>query len=202
MAQRQQRRRDQPKGVIAVKRKGTILLLVLTAATAAVGVTLAFMLRTAQARNTFAPAAVSCQVHEKLDGTERTGGTNTGGIKTDITVKNTGNVPAFVRVYLVWNWSTGTNVAGAPSSAPAITLRPGWLKGSDGAYYYTQPVQPDEQTGILCDAIVLTETTAANGDTVQRQLTVLAEAVQANPERAVQEAWRATVTNGAITAAP
>lgn len=202
MAQRQQRRRDQPKGVIAVKRKGTILLLVLTAATAAVGVTLAFMLRTAQAKNTFAPAAVSCQVHEKLDGTERTDGEHTGNIKTEITVKNTGNVPAFVRVYLVWNWSTGTNVAGAPSSAPAITLNPDWLAGSDGAYYYTQPVPPGKLTDILCGPIKLTETTAANGDMVQQQLTVLAEAIQANPEKAVQQAWGATVTNGAITAAP
>lgn len=198
MAQRQQRRRDQPKGVIAVKRKGTILLLVLTAATAAVGVTLAFMLRAAQAENTFAPAAVTCQVHEKLDGKDYTGGTNTGEIKTDITVENTGNVPAFVRVYLVWNWSTGTNVAGAPSSAPPITLNPDWLKGSDGAYYYTQPVQPGELTGILCDPIRLTETTAANGDPVKQQLTVLAEAIQANPESAVKQAWGVTVTNGAI----
>ena len=200
MAQRQQRRRDQPKGVIAVKRKGTILLLVLTVATAAVGVTLAFMLRTAQAKNTFAPADVSCQVHEKLDGKEYTSGTNTGTIKTDITVKNTGNVPAFVRVYLVWNWTDGTNVAAAKSpSGTDVVLRSGWLKGSDGAYYYTQPVPPGELTTVLCGPITLTETTAANGDTVRQQLTVLAEAIQANPEKAVREAWGVAVTNGVIT---
>lgn len=183
-----------------MKRKGTILLLVLTAATAAVGVTLAFMLRKAQAQNTFAPAAVSCQVHEKLDGNVYTGGTPTGTIKTDITVKNTGNVPAFVRVYLVWNWTDGADVAAAKSpTGTDVVLRSGWLKGSDGAYYYTQPVKPGEQTTVLCDPITLTETTAANGDTVQQQLTVLAEAIQANPEKAVREAWGVTVTDGAIT---
>lgn len=186
-----------------MKRKGTILLLVLTAATAAVGVTLAFMLRTAQAKNTFAPAAVSCQVNEKLDGKEYTGGDHTGGIKTDITVENTGNVPAFVRVYLVWNWTDDSgSVAGALSSAPAITLKPGWLEGSDGAYYYTQPVKPGERTDILCEPITLTTATAANGATVKQQLTVLAEAIQANPEKAVQEAWPVAVKNGAITDAP
>jgi hypothetical protein len=68
---------------------------------------------------------------------------------------------------------------GSPASTGAD-----WIKGSDGYYYYTKAVAAGEETGALIDSITL----ATVGD-FKQTLTICAEAIQANPTTAVQEAW-------------
>ena len=60
-------------------------------AAAAVGVTLSFMFKKAEKTNTFVPAKVTCDVEESLF----------SGVKSDVCVKNTGNVAAYLRIRLV-----------------------------------------------------------------------------------------------------
>lgn len=106
---------------------------------AAVGVTLAFMFKKANVKNTFVPAEVSCTAYEKLDGEDITEATAKGGEKSDIRVENTGKVNEYLRVRLVSYFADAEgNVTGAePSVYPDITLNDGWIAGSNHTYYYT-----------------------------------------------------------------
>lgn len=162
-------------------------------AAAAVGVTLSFMFKKAEKTNTFVPAAVTCKVEESL----------LSGVKSNVCVKNTGNAAAYLRIRLVSYYVYNDNsIAGrVPSQYPTLTLQNGWIAGADHTYYYTTPVKPDEKTGILCDPITLGTVELADGKTVYQVLEVFAEAIQAEPVRAVQEAWNVTVSGTKITPA-
>ena len=72
--------------------------------------------------------------------------------------------------------------------------------GGNGLYYYALPVEPGQSTTVLCDPMRMGTSVSPTGAAVYQQITVLAEAVQALPEKAAQEAWGVTVENGRITA--
>lgn len=162
-------------------------------AAAAVGVTLSFMFKKAEKTNTFVPAKVTCQVEESL----------LSGVKSDVCVKNTGNAAAYLRIRLVSYYvDDNGDIAGSVSSQyPALTLRNGWIAGADHTYYYPTPVEPDAKTGILCAPITLDTVKLADGTPVYQVLEVFAEAIQAEPVGAVQEAWKVTVSGTEITPA-
>lgn len=163
-------------------------------AAAAVGVTLSFMFKKAEKTNTFVPAEVTCKVEESLF----------SGVKSKVCVKNTGNAAAYLRIRLVsyYVYANG-NIAGSVSSQyPTLTLQNGWIAGGDHTYYYLTPVEPGAKTGILCDPITLGTVELADGTPVYQVLEVFAEAIQAEPAGAVQEAWRVTVSDTRITAVP
>lgn len=161
-------------------------------AAAAVGVTLSFMFKKAEKTNTFVPAKVTCEVEESL----------LSGVKSDVCVKNTGNVAAYLRIRLVSYYvDDNGDIAGRVSSQyPALTPRNGWISGADHTYYYPTPVEPDAKTGILCGPITLDTVKLADGTPVYQVLEVFAEAIQAEPVGAVQEAWKVTVSDTKITA--
>lgn len=163
-------------------------------AAAAVGVTLSFMFKKAEKTTTFVPAKVTCEVEESL----------LSGVKSDVCVKNTGNAAAYLRIRLVSYYVYNDNsIAGrVPSQYPALTLRNRWIAGADHTYYYPTPVEPGAKTGILCDPITLGTVKLADGETVYQVLEVFAEAIQAEPVGAVQEAWNVTVSGTEITAVP
>lgn len=163
-------------------------------AAAAVGVTLSFMFKKAEKTNTFVPAEVTCEVEESL----------LSGVKSNVCVKNTGNVAAYLRIRLVSYYVYNDNsIAGrVPSQYPTLTPRNGWIAGADHTYYYTTPVEPGVKTGILCDPITLGTVKLADGETVYQVLEVFAEAIQAEPVRTVQKAWKVTVSGTEITAVP
>lgn len=185
------------------KKRPITVLLIITAIFATVSVAAAFMLRRSEAQVDFAPAVVSCAVHEKVNGEVPTGTFATGEVKSDITVENAGSTAAYLRVRLSACWADKEgNITGTPSSLPEITPRQSWLDAGNGLYYYAFAVEPGQRTTVLCDPMELTTTAAPDGTAVYQRVTVLAEAVQALPEKAAQEAWGVTVTNGIITAVP
>lgn len=139
--------------------------------------------------NTFEPAEVSCEVRETFD--EDT------GVKTDVRVANTSNIPVYIRVRLVGNQTgpDGAILAGG-SFQPPVTQGSHWMRIGD-YYYYTVPVAAKTgdaapETGNLIDSVTLSA-----GQT----LDVLAEAIQSEPDRAVEEAWGVAVDDatGVIT---
>ena len=162
-------------------------------AAAAVGVTLSFMFKKAEKTNTFVPAKVTCEVEESLF----------SGVKRNVCVENTGNAAAYLRIRLVsyYVYDNGSIAGSVPSQYPALTLQNGWIAGADHTYYYSTPVEPDEKTGILCDPITLGTVELADGTPVYQVLEVFAEAIQAEPVGAVQEAWNVTVSDTRITPA-
>ena len=184
-------------------RKRILVLAAAAAALAAVGVTMAFMFRKAEAQNRFAPAVVTCRVQEKLNDDTYTSGTHTGGVKSNIRVENTGTYPAYVRVRLVSWWANadGEAVGGVPARSPAVQLRSGWRAGSGGTYYCTKSVAPGDMTGVLCEPMVLETGTGLDGSTIYQVVEVLAEAIQAAPAEAASSAWGVTIADGVITAA-
>lgn len=124
-----------------------------------------------------------------------------GSVKSDITAKNTGDTTVFLRLRLSVCWVDGTGkVTGTPSALPPIMLRQNWLDGGNGLYYYALPVEPGQSTEVLCEPMRMGTSVSPTGAAVYQQITVLAEAVQALPEKAAQEAWGVTVENGRITA--
>lgn len=184
------------------KRRSAAVIAV-TAAVALVSVAVAFMLRRAEVQSDFTPAVVTCAVHEKVNGVEYTAAQSpvAGSVKSDITAKNTGDTTVFLRLRLSACWVDGTGkVTGTPSALPQIMLRQNWLDGGNGLYYYALPVEPGQSTTVLCEPIQMKTSVSPTGAAVYQQITVLAEAVQALPEKAAQEAWGVTVENGRITA--
>ena len=184
------------------KRRSAAVIAV-AAAVALASVAVAFMLRQAEVQSDFTPAVVTCAVHEKVNGVEYTAAQSpvAGSVKSDITAKNTGDTTVFLRLRLSACWVDGTGkVTGTPSALPQIMLRQNWLDGGNGLYYYALPVEPGQSTEVLCEPMRMETSVSPTGAAVYQQITVLAEAVQALPEKAAQEAWGVTVENGRITA--
>ena len=176
-------------------------MIAVAAAVALASVAVAFMLRRAEAQIDFTPAVVTCAVHEKVNGAEVTGSAASGYVKSDITAENTGSTTVFLRLRLSACWVDAEGkTTGTPSTLPQITLRQNWLDGGNGLYYYALPVEPRQSTTALCEPMRMGTSVSPTGAAVYQQITVLAEAVQALPGKAAQEAWGVTVKNGRITA--
>lgn len=184
------------------KKRRSAAVIAVAAAVALVSVAVAFMLRRAEVQSNFTPAIVTCAVHEKVNGAEVTGSAASGSVKSDITAENTGSTTVFLRLRLSVCWVDAKgNTTGTPSvPLPKITLRQNWLDGGDGLYYYALPVEPGQSTAVLCEPMRMGTSVSPTGAAVYQQITVLAEAVQALPEKAAQEAWGVTVDGGRITA--
>ena len=154
----------------------TVLLLAL-----AIGGTVAWLsTKDAPITNTFNPSEVACEVTEKFNGTT--------GEKTDVNVKNTGTIDAFIRVKLVtYRTNDQGQHIGGTASLPNFTLGKGWVKYGD-YYYYTLPVAPKEKPEAdLISSITLESYTDVDGG--HQAIDVMAEAIQSVPEAAVNAAW-------------
>lgn len=91
--------------------------------------------------NTFEPSEVTCKVEETI----------TNNVKSNVTVKNTGDTDAWIRASVVVTWQDEKgNVYGqAPVANTDYTItynvsknigKDVWVKGTDGFYYWTSPV--------------------------------------------------------------
>jgi len=157
----------------------TISLLLL--ACTAVGVTLAYIVDLPNPlKNTFNPTSVSCAVEGE----------------NPITIRNTGDVSAYIRAALVVNWQddAGNVYWKSPVLGTDYELASGsnWTVGSDSFYYFTEPVAANScTTAIVSKFIALTD--APTGYTLH--IEVLASAVQSEPANAITDAWGITSFN-------
>ena len=166
-------------------------------ACAAVSGSLAWLISTPEpVVNTFTPGVVTIQVDEKFNGTT----------KSDVRIKNTGDVPAYIRVALVPAWVDDEgNIAAKPASLKLdcdITwgkdgsgYEADWFIGSDGFYYCKTVIEPDESTPILIKSC-----TVKDGEhEYDFELQVIASAVQSLPTSTVGEVWPVVVgTDGTL----
>ena len=129
--------------------------------------------------NTFDPSKVTCEVQEKFD----------GKVKSDVNVKNTGDIDAFIRVRLVtYRTNDAGQHIGGTAALPQFTLGANWVE-YNGYYYYTLPVAPgDKPATKLTDSMTLTEN-YDDADGGHQSIDVMAEAIQSVPEAAVKAAW-------------
>ena len=167
----------------SIKLNPILLVVSALALIAAIGFTLAFMLReTDKVENTFEGAEVSCRVVEEFD--------SKSGVKNSIAVKNTGNISAFVRVHLVSYWKDSNgNIIGKPSVMPEFALAEDWTKTSDDTYEYKVPIAPGAETlNLLKEGTTLTLTADEDGN--KQVVEIFAEAIQSDPASAKEEAWK------------
>lgn len=173
------------------------IILVLTAT-----VVSAYMRKQTQTEeNTFTPATVSCIVEEKFNNTT----------KTDITIKNTGNYKAYLRVRLVTYWikEDGSVVFRQSAAIPNFTFdNTKWIKdAAENTYYYKFPVDPTRSTPDLLEPGTITlKTETEKGITYRQVIDVFAEAILAETLDIntgtiadVESAWGVTVSGNQIT---
>jgi hypothetical protein len=104
-----------------------------------VGSTLAYLAtQTGQVQNTFEPAYVTSEVQE----------TFANNVKSNVTIKNTGNVSAYIRAAIVVTWkdAAGNTMPQAPGTGDyTLTIGSDWTEVG-GYYYYNKSVAANAST--------------------------------------------------------
>ena len=184
------------------KRKRIIALLVGVILLAGTAGTLAWLSVTGVLVNQFGIGSVTPSVQETLN----------GKVKSDVKAKNTGTAPAYIRVAvdIYWQDQDGARLWDEPKEEPKgeadyeIAWRVAdasgansaynWVKASDGFYYWTSPVAPGAETGVLINRV--TELKATEGRNLVVDIST--QAVQATPDEAVHDAWGCSVENDVL----
>lgn len=183
------------------KRKRIIALLVGTTLLTGMVGTLAWLSATGVLVNQFGIGSVTPSVQETLS----------GNVKSNVKAQNTGSVPAYIRAAVDIYWQDATSGArlwDEPQAsrdyeiawsdqlpdASGTNLASTWVKASDGFYYWTSPVAPGEETGVLIASVTALKATEGRNLVVD----VSTQAVQSVPEDAVPEAWGCTVQDGVL----
>lgn len=197
------------KRVLKTNRKAPVALVaILVLLCCAVAGTVAYLVTsTGPVTNTFTPASVTTQVEEEFNGTT----------KSNVRIKNTGNIDAYIRTAVIVNWADAQgNVSGTPVKDTDYVMdlnivtdeKPDapWFKGSDGYYYCKTAVKSVKQDTKNCYTPVLIKScikaTGAQAPAgYDLQVTILADGIQSVPADAVQQAWPAVqVSGGQLTA--
>lgn len=131
--------------------------------------------------NTFTPAQVTTEIQETVE----------NGVKQNVSVKNTGDVDAYIRAKIVVNWADveGNLSAAVPVKDTDYTMTldaTNWVE-IDGYYYYKNTVAPRDLTGILIESCKPIENRAPDGYALQ--VTILADGIQSDPVQAIRDAW-------------
>ena len=166
-----------------------IASLVLLAACVVVGSVAYLVSRPDSLANDFIPAKVTCAVEEQF----------ADGVKSDVKIRNTGNVDAYVRaaVVVTFRSADGKVLATAPCEGVdyAVTWADrGWREGSDGFWYYADAVSPNGVTAPL----IMTAAALSAPEGYSLHVQIIAAAVQSDPEAAVASAWGITPTGGKL----
>lgn len=174
-----------------IKKSVVLILSLIVALALAVGATVAYLQATTNSViNTFTPAEVKIEINESKDETT----------KSNISFTNSGNVPVYIRATLVINWTdtfdmTDDNVDNPTEQIipkPALAeINGGTVLGTDwfnvgDIYYYSKPVAPGASTSVMLNPITVT---LPDGSTAKCKIDVRAEAIQAEPTSAVEDAW-------------
>ena len=171
-------------------RSSVILLLILVFTVVGINHTIAFLMRGSLLTNQFDVGSVDVRLTETFDGIE----------KKDVYATNDGDVDVYVRAAISINWQSGdgTILSQTPQSSDySLTLNSeSWTKGSDGFYYYKEPLPAGESTANLIESCIQVTPYSDRKLAVD----VVIQSIQAAPSTAVEDAWNVTVnTNSSIT---
>ena len=172
------------------KKAVAFLVLTILLSVAIVGSTLAYIIvKTNQLNNTFTPGTVDISI-------------------SGDDIKNDGDVEVYVRAAVVVTWvnkDDGTTLYTMPKEGTDYTVEfntaGGWVKGSDGFWYYTTALKAmdnnstEDEAATLINSIVSNTTVEGYNLTVQ----VLSSAIQAEPDSAAEQSWNVTIENGVLT---
>lgn len=176
------------------KRSLVLVVSVLALVLAVAGGTLAWLTaNSGPVTNTFTPAQVSCEVDETFQ----------NNVKSAVSIKNTSNIDAYIRAYVVVTWKDAEgNVYGKlPVKDTDYTMtmpnNTKWFKSGD-YYYYPDAVPSGASTGMLIKECKLIGTPPADGYSLSVE--IIAEAIQSLPATTVASVWPVTVNaDGTLT---
>lgn len=183
---RRSKRRKQQSLIIAVV---AILCSIIACATIAFVFT-----NTEPVENTFTDAYVACDVLETFNGTT----------KSNVTIKNTGEVQSYIRAKVVVTWMSAdetkvTALKPVDDTDYVITyadetgVTTNWEKGADGYWYYKIPVNVGDETENLIESCSLKD--GANApDGYYLSVEIVASSIQSTPTRVVTEQWNCGVS--------
>ena len=180
------------------KRKRIVALLFGVLLLAGAAGTFAWLSATGVLVNEFGFGSVKPSVDETLE----------GNVKRDVSVKNTGSAPAYLRVAvdIYWQDQDGARLWEEPvagndytiewgnvSNASASNSASSWVAASDGFYYWTSSVAPMGETGVLIKSVSETKRDGKN-----LVVDISTQAIQSTPDDAVFDAWGCTVNDGVL----
>lgn len=156
------------------------------------GSTLAYLFtNTDSVKNTFTPAQVSCAVVENNE--EYTANAVNVESKSNVTIKNTSNVPAYIRAAIIVTWKStdGKVYAAKPVNDKDYTLNIGESWTQKGNFYYYDSVVA---VGGSTSALITSAAKTANAEPpagYNLSVEIVAEAIQAEGMGATsaQGAW-------------
>ena len=162
-----------------------LLLSIVLIATVTAGGSLAYIFtKTDDVTNTFTPTEVTCFINETME----------NNVKKNVSVTNTGDTDAYIRVAIVATWQNGNGQVAAQAAIEnndyEIDLNTGdvddkWKKSGD-YWYYTVPVASGGVTDVLINSC---RPVVAGPDGYTLHVEIIADAIQASPVDAVIEAW-------------
>lgn len=169
-------------GSKASRKKSLVLMAsILLILAISVGGTLAYLATyTGDVENTFTPATPDTEITETL----------TDAVKSDVAVKNTGEVDMYIRARYFVVWRHNGQIVTQPDNVRITITRPTdmqWVEGADGYWYYPDAVAPGGSTSELIYEAKVTGLQEGDGYTVD--LEILSQAIQSVPDEAVEEAW-------------
>ena len=178
----------QSKQSLAIKLVICLILLLMIS----VGGTIAFVVtHTSEIRNTFTESVVKCEVDETFK----------DNVKSNVSIKNTGDTTAYIRAFVNVTWmNESKQVASVSPKSTDYMIEystSGWLKGSDGYYYYSLPVQPNDKTAVLINSCRLLETASAP-DGYYLSVEIVCSAIQSTPVSVVSDIWHVQLSGDEI----
>lgn len=178
------------------RKKGKLLVISLAVLCLCIlsGTTLAYLVTgTDPISQIFVPGKVSCEVVKENE-------TVAENYAEKVKIKNTGNVPAYIRATIVVTYEAKD--ADGNITVSAIVPDEGdyriqfsdstnWKKAADGFWYYTQPVAAGDTTEDLIAYCCKTRSVAPAGYSLSVE--VVASAIQASSTNAVVDSWNSGV---------
>ena len=142
--------------------------------------------------NEFKPATVDITTTDKIE----------NGAKKDVSISNSSTIPIYVRVAVVANWYNADGEIVAPwneSVYGELPVSKDWLRIGD--YYYYKSAVPAETKRIDFFTAGESYKPSTSVTDAHLEMTIIAQAIQAEPETTVEDEWNVEVENGVITGA-
>lgn len=178
-----------PRGM---KRSLVLVVSLLALLLVVAGGTLAWLTAQDSVSNTFTPAHVTCDVEETFK----------NRIKSDVKIKNTSDIPVYIRASIIVTWkdSSGNVYGQLPVAGTDYTISygTGWTRQGD-YWYCNSEVAVGANTPELISSCTVKAGAAIPKD-YNLSVEIIAEAIQSQPARAVQQAWGVTISGGNVTA--